>query len=145
LHIDTSVGNDIVFAGFSDNAALEMPVTMVTDTITYVAHDHCGFIYDTTSTTDVWFASCFANGVMGTGSGATAIIPAFGVSQVLRVEIDAGGADARFYINGALVKTITAGAITITDLLTPMIMVDTNAAESNVVDVDYVFVSAQRQ
>ena len=145
LHIDTAVANDIVFAGFSDNAGLEMPVTMVTDTITAVADDFCGFIYDTTSTTDEWFAACFDATVEGTGSGATGIIPVANTYQVLRIEIDAGGEDARFYINGALVRTITANAITITDLLTPMIIVDTNAAESNVVDVDYVFVSAQRQ
>jgi len=145
LHIDTAVANDIVFAGFSDNAGLEMPATIGgADAVTGVADDLCGFLFDTTAATDEWFAVCFDATVEGTGSGATGTAPAAGVSQVLRVEVDAGGEDARFYINGALVGTITANAITITDLLTPMIILDTNAAESNVVDVDYVFVSAQR-
>ena len=145
LHIDTAVANEIIFAGFSDTVALEMPGTIDgADALAAVADDFCGFLYDDTAATDQWFAVCFDNTTGATGNGATGVAPVAATYQVLRVEVDAGGEDARFYINGILVKTITANAITITDPLTPMIIVDTNAVESNVVDVDYVFVSAQR-
>jgi len=145
LHIDTAVANEVIFAGLTDNAALEMPATIITTTVTPVADDFCGFLYDDTGTTDEWWAVCADGGALATGVAATGVAPVADVYQVLRVEIDAGGEDARFYINGALVGTITANAITVTDLLTPMIIVDTNAAESNVIDCDYVFVAAQRQ
>jgi len=145
VHIDTAVANEIIFAGLTDNAALEMPATIITTTVTPVADDFCGFLYDDAGTTDEWWAVCADGGALATGVAATGVAPVANTYQVLRVEIDAGGEDARFYIDGTLVGTITANALTVTDLLTPMVIMDTNADESNVLDVDYVFVTAQRQ
>lgn len=145
VHFDTAVANGIACLGMSDNDALEMPATIGGgDAITYVAHDFVGFCYDTAADTDEWFMIGAKAQAAATTSGALSVAPTINVYQVLRVEIDAAGEDARFYIDGTLVGSLTAGVVTITDPLGPIVVVDTNAAQSVVMDVDYVFVSSQR-
>lgn len=145
-HID-DITNAIVCLGLTDNAGVEMPaqVGVGTDTPAYSADDFAAFCYDSGSTTDNWFVMGQAAGTPGTGTGVVAGVgPANGVYQVFRIEMDAAGGDVRYYIDGAEVGTCTATCITITDLLTPVVMADTNAAASVIVDVDYVYASAQR-
>jgi len=147
LHIDTNLTNSIVCAGLTDSAGVEMPsvVGVGTDTPANVADDFLAFCYDSGSTTDNWFVMGADGTTQGTGLGVVAGVgPTFNVYQVLRIEVDAGGEDARFYVDGVEVGTCTANCITITDLLTPVIVVDTNAAASVSVSVDYVYASAQR-
>ena len=103
------------------------------------------FCFDDAADTKQWYALGAANDVDATGCGATGVAPTHSVYQVLRIEVDPGGADARFYIDGTLVKTLTANVVTVTDLLAPFVSVDTNTTASVTVDVDYVFVSANRQ
>jgi hypothetical protein len=148
VHIDTAVANEVICVGLTDNAALEMPVTIgALDARTWVADDAVVVCYNDAAATDQWWFLSRDDGAggEGTGTAATGVAPTADVYQVIRIEIDAGGEDARAYINGTLVGTITANCVTVADLLTPFVMVDTNANESNVIDVDYVFVSAQRQ
>jgi len=146
VHID-DITNAIVCVGLSDSVGVEIPGTIGvgTDTPAYVADDFLAFCYDSGSTTANWFALGRDNTTAGTGIGVVVGTgPANGVYQVLRIEVDAGGEDARFYLNGAEVATCTANCITITDLLSPIVVVDTNAAASVVVDIDYIYASAQR-
>lgn len=146
LHIDSAVGNDVVCVGLVDDAAsVEMPATISGAVITTNSDDALVFCFDTEADTDQWYVIGVAGTTDATGNALSGVAPTADTYQVLRIEADAGGADARFYIDGSLVGTLTANAITAADLLTPLVMVDTNADESNVVDVDYIFVSAQRQ
>ena len=146
LDIDSSLTNTIICAGLSDNDGLEMPFTIGgSDVVTSVADDAIAFCYDSAGDTDEWFALGVAGTTDSTGAGATGTAIAFDTWYVLRIEVDAGGSDARFYIDGSLVASFTANAITITDPLTPFAVVDTNAAASVIADIDYLTVAAQRQ
>jgi len=146
LHFDTDITNKLIAVGMTDNAALEMPATITsTDTIQWTADDAVLFLYDSEATTDEWFAASYDAGTdEGTGSGATGVAPVADTFQTLRIEIDSGGEDARFYVDGSLVKTITANAVTVSDLLTPVIIADTNEDAVQAVDVDYIAVWGQR-
>jgi hypothetical protein len=145
LHSDTDVSTARICAGLTDTLALEQPATIGgSDVVTGVADDFVVFCYDTGADTDMWFAISADSTVAGTGGGSTGIAPTHSVYQVLRIEVDASGAQARFYIDGALVKTITAGAITPATLLTPFVTCQSLAADLQVVDVDYVYVNSKR-
>ena len=145
LHIDTAITNTELCVGLTDTVSLELPFTNSADTITAVADDAVAFCFDTNATTDEWWALGVANTTKATGNATSGVAPTADVYQILRIEIDDGGADCRFYIDGALVGTLTANCITITDPLAPVIVVSSaqNAA-STVVDVDYWYISADR-
>ena len=146
-HID-DITNAICFLGVTDSAALEMPATIGvgTDTPAYVADDAIGFLYDSGSTTNNWFGIGRDETVASTGVGVVlGSGPANGVYEVFRIEIDADGENARLYIDSVLVDTITANAIDIDVGLTPVIICDTNAAASVLLDLDYVYFSAARR
>jgi len=72
------------------------------------------------------------------------VAPTADTYQVLRIEVDAGGGDAKFYIDGSLVKTLTASVTTPATLLSPVVVIDTNADASKTVDIDYLYVTARR-
>lgn len=147
LHLDTDVTTTQLCAGFTDDVStVEVAFTIGgSDVVTAVAEDAVMFCFDTRADTDEWFALGVANTTKGTGNGATGTAPAGGVYQTLRIEIDDGGADCRFYIDGTLVKTITANCVTVTDLLAPGFVISSaDTADSNTVDIDYMFVAAAR-
>ena len=146
LHLDTAITTVEVCAGFTDDVTtVELPFTNASDTVTAVADDAVMFCFDTGSTTVEWFVNGAAGGTEATGIAATGVAPAQDVYQTLRIEIDDGGADCRFYIDGALVGTLTANCITNTDLLAPGIVISSGGASaSHVVDVDYMFAAAAR-
>jgi hypothetical protein len=144
--INTNLTNTIFCTGLSDNAGLEMPFTIGgSDVVSAVADDAIAFCYDSAGDTDEWFGLTVAGTTEGTGSGTTGIAVAFDTWYTLRFEVDAAGADVRFYVDGVLGNSVTANGITITDPLTPFAVVDTNAAASVVADIDYIAVAAQRQ
>jgi len=144
LHLDTSIADTVICAGLSDSLALVMPATIAGANYTTNAADGAFFCYDTAADTDEWHAIAVDTNVDATGIGATGEAPAFDTYQVLRIEIDAGGADAKFYIDGTLVKTLTASVVTPAVLLSPVVVIDTNADASKTVDIDYVYVTARR-
>jgi hypothetical protein len=131
--------------GMSDSIGLEIPATFTTDTPAAVADDFVGFCFDTDATTDEWWFIGIDGTTVATGVAVTGVAPANGVFQVLRVEIDAAGEVARGYIDGSLVGTLTANAITVTDLLSPIAAVQSLTTATRTLTVDYVYVSAQRQ
>jgi|GEM_PF-6050665 len=147
LYLDTDITTTQLCAGFTDDVStVEVAFTIGgSDVVTAVAGDAVMFCFDTRADTDEWFALGVANTVKATGNGATGIAPGAGVYQTLRIEVDDGGADCRFYIDGALVKTITANCITVADLLAPGFVISSaDTADSNTVRVDYMFVAAAR-
>jgi hypothetical protein len=146
LHLDTDVLTVELCAGFSDDVStVELPFTNSADTVTAVADDAIMFCYDTGATTDEWWVNGASAGTEATGIAATGVAPAGDVYQTLRIEIDDGGADCRFYVDGTLVGTLTANCVTNTDLLAPGVVISSGGnAGSNIVDIDYLYASAGR-
>ncbi len=145
LHLDTAITTVELCVGLTDNVALELPFTNASDVITAVANDAVAFCFDTNATTQEWFALGVAGTTKATGNAATGTAPTADIYQTLRIEIDDGGADCRFYIDGSLVGTLTANCITVTVPLAPVIVISSaQTATSHVVDVDYILVGAAR-
>lgn len=146
LHLDTAITTVEVCAGFTDDVStVELPFTNSADTVTAVADDAVMFCFDTGSTTVEWFVNGAAAGTEATGIAAAGVAPAQDVYQTLRIEIDDGGADCRFYIDGTLVGTLTANCVTNTDLLAPGVVISSGGAvASHVLDVDYMYAAAAR-
>lgn len=146
LHLDTDIATVELCAGFTDDVTtVELPFTNASDTVTAVADDAVMFCFDTGSTTVEWFVNGATAGTEATGIAAAGVAPTADVYQTLRIEIDDGGADCRFYIDGALVGTLTANCVTNTDLLAPGVVISSGGnAGSNVVDIDYLYASAGR-
>ncbi len=145
LHLDTAITTVELCVGLTDNVALELPFTNAADVITAVANDAVAFCFDTNATTQEWFALGVAGTTAATGNGATGTAPAADVYQVLRIEIDDGGADCRFYIDNTLVGTLTANCVTVTVALAPVVVISSaQTAVSHVVDVDYILVGTAR-
>ena len=146
LHLDAAITTVEICAGFTDDVTtVELPFTNASDTVTAVADDAVMFCFDTGSTTVEWFVNGAAAGIEATGIAAAGVAPAANVYQTLRIEIDDGGADCRFYIDGSLVGTLTANCVTNTDLLAPGVVISSGGAvASHVVDVDYIFAGAAR-
>ena len=145
LHLDTAITTVELCVGLTDTVALELPFTNATDTITSVASDAVAFCFDTNATTQEWFVLGVAGDTDATGNGASGTAPVADIYQTLRIEIDDGGADCRFYIDGVLVGTLTANCITTTVALAPVIVISSaQTATSHVVDVDYLLVGAAR-
>jgi hypothetical protein len=145
LHIDGAIANTELCVGLTDNVALELPFTNSADTITAVADDAVAFCYDTNATTDEWWALGVDSTTKATGNAATGTAPVADVYQTLRIEIDDGGADCRFYIDGTLAGTLTANCVTPTVALAPVVVISSaQTAASSVVDVDYILVGAAR-
>lgn len=146
LHLDGSIDNAHLCAGLTDVATLEMPFSIgAADNITSTASNALAFCYTVDAGTAEWFTLGVAGDTDATGNAACGTAPAADTYQVLRIEVDAGGNDARFYINGTLEGTLTANAVTAATLLTPFVTVDTDTTSSITVDVDYIYTSAQRQ
>lgn len=145
LHVNTAVTTVQVVAGFTDVTTLELPAAVgAEDAITTNLSDGCVFVYDTDSVADQWFAVGVDSDTDATGNGATGIAPVADVYQTLRIEIDADGAVARFYINGALVKSLTAAAVSPNVNLFATVVVNSTTTTSRTVDVDYIYAGHNR-
>ena len=145
LHLDGAITTVEICTGLTDSVALELPFTNSADTVTSVASDAIAFCFDTNATTDEWWALGVAGDTDATGNAATGTAPVADTYQVLRIEVDDGGADCRFYIDGSLVGTLTANCVTPTVALAPFVTISSaQTATSHVVDVDYILVGAAR-
>lgn len=146
LHIDTDVATVELCTGFTDDVTtVELPFTNSADTVTAVADDAIMFCFDTNATTDEWWVNGAAGGTEATGIAATGVVPVADTYQTLRIEVDAGGDDCRFYIDGDLVGTLTANCVTITDPLAFGVIISSGGnAGSNITDIDYLLGSAGR-
>ena len=141
-----SVANVAYFIGFTDSlatATLEEPATLATATITYVATDAVGFLFDTAATTDLFYGVGVKN---GTGIAfANAVVgpaPVADTAVTLRIEVNAAGT-ASFYVNGTLIGTL-ANAVTPSVALTPVISVMARTTAVKSIDADYLFTQMKR-
>lgn len=138
LHINTAITTVSVFFGFTDSTALEEAFTNAADVITSTATDACGFLYDTDATTDAWWALAVDTDVDDTGNASTGVAPVADTYQVLRVEVSADGNTVKFFINGALVATRSAGGVSPDVNLYATVIACSTTTTSRTVDVDYV-------
>lgn len=141
LFAETKIKVDVVtnlafFFGFTDQvSALEMPFTLSAGTLTSNATDAAGFLFDTAATA----ATIKLVGVKGDTDATvqnTGVALVAGTYITLRVEIDENE-NASFYINGVLVGTLMASALTKTVALTPVVAAFSRTAASHVVTSDY--------
>jgi len=144
------------YVGFSD-----IPIDTVsiqtdiahggTTTVTNTASDFCGFLLSAEFTdTDDWHlihnggataaSSVTSTDVDGTSYGVSDAVA--GQWQVLRVEIDPSG-DARWYVDGELVKSVTAACST-TVKLGAIAAVEAKGAAVEEMDLSYAVFRANR-
>lgn len=145
LHINTAVTTVQVVAGLTDSTSLELPAAVgSSDAITTTLSNGCVFVFDTDADTDEWFAVGVDGDTDATGNGTTSTAPTADTYQTLRIEIDADGEGAKFFIDGDLVKTLTAAATSATTNLYATVLVNATTTTSRSVDVDYVLVQHDR-
>jgi hypothetical protein len=140
----SAISTIAVFVGFTDQVGtLEMPIGSAAsaETITTVATDAVGLFFDTSMTTDNWWAAGVKNDVDATHAN-TGKAPVADTWAVYKIEVDKSG-NAVFYIDGRKVAVVNA-AVTATVALTPVIAAFRRAASSATVDVDYVHILASR-
>ena len=141
--IDPSAITDIVmFVGWTDSIALEMPFTISGTTVTSNATDAVGFVFDTAQTTDRFYAV----GV-DTNTDATEELldtaPAADAWIRLGVRVWDDG-QAEFYINGVKKGATMLLSTTPAVLLTPTVAVFSETTTSHTLDVDYLRVEGPR-
>lgn len=139
-----AVTSATVCVGFTDSQSIEEPFAVSGTTVTSTASDAVCFCYDTDATTDYWYGLGVDTDVDSTGNAITDVGPTAATYQTLRVEVDKDGVSARFYIDGALKNTITAGAVTKSTALYPTIAVHNRSAAANTLSVDYIYVAHRR-
>lgn len=146
LHLDGDVATAGICVGFSDDeSTVEIGFGISGTTITSTVTDGVMFCYDTDATTDQWYFLGVDSGTDAPDNAITGVVPVVNVYQVLRIEVDSAGAVCRGYIDGVLEITLTSGCVTNTVALAPGIWVDSASnAASHVFDVDYIYVSADR-
>ncbi len=145
------------FIGFTDKLATatpEVPITVSGSTISAAADDAVGFVADTAATLGIWYAVGVKGtaittpaGVSTTASNAsispTLLVSSSNVPRVFRVEVE--DEVATFYVNGSLVGTISAVAVDKTVLLTPIVIVSSEAgAASKTGYAEYIRVTQER-
>lgn len=138
----TLVTNLCLYAGFTDQvAALEMPFTIAAGALTSNATDAAGFLFDTAATASTIKCVGVANDV-DAAMVDTGLAFAAATDRFLVIEIDANG-KAWFYIDGALVAE-TAGCVTKTIPLTPVVAAFRRTTVSTTVDIDYIHCTQDR-
>lgn len=145
LHINTAITNVSVFVGFTDTTDREEPFSNAADVITSVCSDGCGFLYDTSATTDEWWALAVDGDADDAANAATGTAPVADTYQTFRIEVDTTGASINFYINGALELAMSGGAGVSPDVnLYATVTACGDSTASKSVDLDYVWVSHNR-
>jgi len=140
-----------VFIGLADTVGADLSfeddmISGATATITYTASDLVGFYLCAELTDDEDWHAVFAGGtttaVTASGSIDLDDDAVAGEWQILKLEIDPNGT-ARWYIDGKLLKT-QAGAVSTSTDLGVVCGVQAKGAAIEVLDVDYLLVTANR-
>jgi hypothetical protein len=134
------------FIGFTDTVAHEQPIHSAAsaNTLTTVATDAVGFMFDTAMGTDNWWAVGVANDVDATAQNL-GVAPVADTYETFRIELSTAGV-AKFFRNGLEIGSgAMSGAVTPTVALTPHFGVrPLSAAAGKLLTVDYSLVAATR-
>ena len=133
--------------GFCDVNADDVaePVTSTGTTLTLVASDLCGFLFDSQLTAKNWHMPYNGGTTTGATDGTTVDSGVLLVAadwDILRIEIAPNGT-AFWYINGVLKQTV-ATAVSTSVLQACFVGCFGTATTVTDVDVDYLYVSANR-
>lgn len=138
-----------LWLGFADvNADANVPpVTGATTTLTLVASDLCGFVFDSTLTAAADWHMTHNGGTTTGATDSTTVVAGSdtliaSTSVVLRLEIDTNGT-ARWYIDGVLRQTVV-NALDPTVLLSGTVACYGTTTTITDIDVDYLAVEANR-
>jgi hypothetical protein len=145
-----AITTSALFVGFTetlDATTPVMPAEFATATMTYNGTGAIvGLQWDADGTTNDWRA------VFGDGGAVKSNADANGTRayeaavndewDVIKVEVSAD-AVARVWLNGRVIKEITS-AVTTTDLLFPVVMVENRSGASNALEIDYAFADGGR-
>ncbi len=146
----SSVLLNAVFCGFSETLAVTtpvMPAEFGTATLDFVALGNVvGMLDDPDATTDDWRA-VFGNDnavISTTDANGTRAYEASVADEwdIVRVGVGADG-DAYCYLNGRLIKKC-ADAVTTTDILHAVLMIEDRAGSGSVIEVDYFYAEGGR-
>lgn len=145
LHINSAVTDIELFAGLTDVTTLEAPASIgSSDAITTTFSNGVGFVYDTGADTDEWFMVGVDGDTDATGNGTTGEAPVADTYQTLRIEVDADGEGAQFYVDGTKVGNLTASVCGASTNLYATIVANATTTTSKTVDVDYIMVQHDR-
>jgi hypothetical protein len=134
-----------VFIGLTDVASYEHPFSIDNaDAVTATADDAVGFVFDTTAATDKWFCCAVDSTTVDTGSGVTTAVPVATTYQTFRIALNSTGTALDFYVNGSLVKTLSAAGVSPNVSLYPTICISELNNSARTAVVDYVKVKHTR-
>jgi hypothetical protein len=142
----SAITNVAVFVGMTDQiAALEFPIESAAsaDTINTNASNAFGVMFDTSMSTDNWWAVGVATDVDAVQQNM-GVAPAAATYETWRIEVDDGTGAATFYRNGVLVGVTVAGAVTPNTPMTPVVAAISRSTATRNVTVDYVYVHQNR-
>lgn len=143
LSID-DISEAVLFVGFTDtiSTTVELPIFLVAGDIASDATNACGVGYDVDGTTKQFFH--------GGVKAGTDTVPVYSGSApvdatyfVVRAEVSATGA-VQGFINGRPIGPPVANAVTITEALTPMIVIGNRSANQVIATIDYIQVEQDR-
>ena len=142
----------VIFIGFTDDnqdaLSIEDHLFDVTavDTIENTASDMCGFYFQSELTASTELHACYKGGTTSADTTPSNndldVNLVAGEWMLLRVEVDNNGT-ARWYIEGALVKTLVGALSTTTDVAA-IVGVGSVGGGVELMDVDYMLVEANR-
>jgi len=148
----SSIATNAVFCGFSETLAVTtpvMPAEFATATLDFVATGNvCGLVDDPDATTaDRDWRAVFGNDnvvISTTDANGTRAYEASVADEwdIVRVEVGADG-DAYCYLNGRLIKKC-ADAVTTTDILHAVLMIEDRVGSGSVLEVDYFYAEGGR-
>lgn len=134
----SAIANVALFVGLHDTlpaSTLEMPFTLSGSTFTSTATDGCGFLFDTAATTDTIRCVSVKNDVDGTSVDSADAFAA-DTYRRFKITVDTSG-NAKFFINGTLVGTITS-AIRSGVNLCPIVAAESRTTSTRDVTVDLI-------
>lgn len=134
----TNVDTMSLFVGLTDVTTLEEPFTNATDTITSTASDACGFLYDTSATTDTWWCLAVDSDTDDTGNAASASLPVADTYQVLRLEVAPDGNTIKYFVDGVLVATRSVTGVSPSTNLYATVVACATTTTTKSVDIDYI-------
>ena len=136
--------SSLVFVGFTDEKAGEMPMSYNGGSLTTAADDAAGFYMAGGVTGFTWRCGGTANTVDSTQTAADSKYnPVSGTYQTFRVVVNENGYGS-FFINGDLIVENVAGCLTVGTVVMPCLQIFEDAVASGTMTADYVHVSAGR-
>jgi hypothetical protein len=145
VRIKTAITSVSLGFGLTDVAGLEEPFTGATVTITSVATDAVGFLFDDGLTAKTWHACAVDSDTDDTGNASTGAAPVADIWQILRIEVSNDGATCRFYVDDVLKTTLSGAAGVGPDaVLYPYLIACATTTTSKTVDVDWINVRGVR-